>query len=162
MIQRRQTIFMLLTAILSALLFFMPLASFVAGGNVMKFTIFGIQNPIDTLTLSKSYTWPLIVLTILMTILPIFAIFKYKKRELQVKLCHLVMLLNLVFIGIVFLYYDNDIQQIIAAVEGDSYELDVAYFFGMVLPLVNLVLEILAVRGIKKDIELLKSVDRLR
>ena len=162
MIQRRQTIFMLLTAILSALLFFMPLASFVAGDNVMKFTIFGIQNPIDTLTLSKSYTWPLIVLTILMTILPIFAIFKYKKRELQVKLCHLVMLLNLVFIGIVFLYYDNDIQQIIAAVEGDSYELDVAYFFGMVLPLVNLVLEILAVRGIKKDIELLKSVDRLR
>ncbi len=162
MIQRRQTIFMLLTAILSALLFFMPLASFVAGDNVMKFTIFGIQNPIDTLTLSKSYTWPLIVLTILMTILPIFAIFKYKKRELQVKLCHLVMLLNLVFIGIVFLYYDNDIQQIIAAVEGDSYELDVAYFFGMVLPLVNLVLEILAVRGIKKDIELLKSIDRLR
>lgn len=162
MIQRRQTIFMLLTAILSALLFFMPLASFEAGDNVMKFTIFGIQNPIDTLTLSKSYTWPLVVLTILMTILPIFAIFKYKKRELQVKLCHLVMLLNLVFIGIVFLYYDNDIQQIIAAVEGDSYELDVACFIGMVLPLVNLVLEILAVRGIKKDIELLKSVDRLR
>lgn len=162
MIQRRQTIFMLLSAIISGLLFFMPLASFEAGGSVMRFTIFGIQNPIETLTLSKTYTWPLIVLTILMTILPIYTIFIYKKRELQVKLCHLAMLLNIVFIGLVFLYYDNDIQKIIAAIEGDSYELDVAYFFGVAFPLVNLVLEILAIKGIKKDIALLKSLDRLR
>lgn len=162
MIQRRQTIFMLLTAVLSALLFFMPLASFNADGNAMRFTIFGIQNPIDTLVLSKSYTWPLIVLTVLMTILPLYTIFKYKKRELQVKMCHLNMLLNIVFIGVVFLYYDGDIQKVIAAVEGDSYQLDVAYFFGMTIPLVNLILEIFAIRGIKKDIELLKSVDRLR
>lgn len=162
MIQRRQTIFMLLSAIISGLLFFMPLASFEAGGSVMRFNIFGIQNPIETLTLSKTYTWPLIVLTILMTVLPIYTIFIYKKRELQVKLCHLAMLLNIVFIGLVFLYYDNDIQKIIAAIEGDSYELDVAYFFGMAFPLVNLVLEILAIKGIKKDIALLKSLDRLR
>ena len=162
MIQRKQTIFMLLAAIISALLFFMPLASFNADGEVMRFTIFGIQNPIETITLSKSYTWPLIVLTVLMTVLPLYTIFRYKKRELQVKLCHLNMLLNIVFIGVVFLYYDGDIQEIIKAVEGDSYALDVAYFIGMVLPLVNLVLEILAIRGIKKDIELLKSVDRLR
>ena len=162
MIQRRQTIFMLLTAVLSALLFFMPLAFFNADGNAMRFTIFGIQNPIDTLVLSKSYTWPLIVLTVLMTILPLYTIFKYKKRELQVKMCHLNMLLNIVFIGVVFLYYDGDIQKVIAAVEGDSYQLDVAYFFGMAIPLVNLILEIFAIRGIKKDIELLKSVDRLR
>ena len=162
MIQRRQTVFMLLAAIASALLFFMPLASFNADCNVMKFTIFGIQNPIDTLTLSKSYTWPLMVLAVLMTIIPLYTIFKYKKRELQVKLCHLNMLFNIAFIGIVFLYYDGDIQEIIAAVEGDFYELSVAYFFGMLIPLANLVFEILAIRGIKKDIELLKSVDRLR
>ena len=60
------------------------------------------------------------------------------------------------------MYYENDILMVIAAIEGDSYELDVAYFIGMAFPLVNLVLEILAIRGIKKDIELLKSVDRLR
>lgn len=162
MIQRRQTIFMLLAAIASVLLFFMPLASFNADGNVMRFTVFGIENPIESLTLSKSYTWPLMVLTVLMTILPIFTIFKYKKRELQVRLCHLAMLLNIIFIGLVFVYYDNDIQKVITAVENDSYTLDVAYFIGMALPLVNLVLEILAIKGIKKDIELLKSVDRLR
>ena len=162
MIQRRQTIYMLLTVIISALLFFMPLAWFNDGTNVMRFTIFGIDNPVEAITLSKSYTWPLIVLTVLMTVLPLYTIFIYKKRELQVRLCHLNMLLNVVFIGLVFLYYESDLLEIIKAVEGDVYELDVAYFFGMAIPLVNLILDILAIRGIKKDIELLKSVDRLR
>lgn len=162
MIQRRQTIYMLLSAIVSALLFFMPLASFDANGNVMKFTIFGIQNPLENLTLSTTYTWPLVVLTILMVLAPIVTIFLYKKRELQVRLCRLNMLVTIIFIGLIFLYYESDLQQVIAAVEGDEYQLDVAYFIGMVFPLINLVLEILAIRGIKKDIELLKSIDRLR
>ena len=153
---------MLLSAIVSALLFFVPLASFNANGDVMKFTLFGIQNPIEGITLSTAYTWPLVVLAALMTLAPAVTIFLYKKRELQVRLCRIDMLVNIIFIGLVFLYYESDIQQIIAAVEGDEYQLDVAYFIGMVIPLVNLVLEILAIRGIKKDIELLKSIDRLR
>ena len=162
MIQRRQTIFMLLAAIASVLLFFMPLISFDANGDVMRFTIFGIKNPIDTISLSKTYTWPLVVLTVLMTIAPLVTIFLYKKRELQVRLCRFNMLLNIIFIGLVFVYYESDILGVIKAVENDSYTLDVAYFIGMAFPLVNLVLEILAIRGIKKDIDLLKSVDRLR
>ena len=153
MIQRRQTIYMLLTVILSALLFFMPLASFNANDNIMRFTIFGIQNPIEGVSLSTTYTWPLVVLTILMTLVPLVAIFLYKKRELQVHLCRLSMLFNIVFVGLVFIYYESDI---------DIYTLDVAHFIGMAFPLVNLVLEILAIRGIKKDIALLKSIDRLR
>ena len=162
MIQRRQTIFMLLSAIISALLFIMPLASFNANGNIMQFTIFGIRNPIETLSLTTTYTWPLVILTFLMTIVPFVTIFLYKKRELQVRLCRLNMLSTLIFIGLVFLYYESDILKVIAAVEGDTYQLDVAYFIGMAIPLINLVLEIFAIRGIKKDIELLKSVDRLR
>ena len=162
MIQRRQTVYMLLSAIISALLFFMPLVSFNAGGNVMRFTIFGIQNPIETLSLSTTYTWPLVVLTVLMTLVPLVTIFLYKKRELQVRLCRIDMLLTVIFIGLVFLYYENDLTKVIAAVEGDEYQLDVAYFVGMAMPLVSLILDILAIRGIKKDIELLKSIDRLR
>ncbi len=162
MIQRRQTIFMLLSAIISGLLFFMPLVSFTAGGNAMNFTIFGIENPVENIALSNTYTWPLIVLTVLMTLVPLVTIFLYKKRELQVRLCRLNMLTTVIFIGLVFLYYEADLQKVIAAVEGDTYQLDVAYFIGMALPLVNLVLQIFAIRGIKKDIELLKSIDRLR
>ncbi len=162
MIQRRQTIFMLLSVIITALLFFTPLMSFNANGEVMRFTIFGIKNPIETMSFSATYTWPLVVLTILMTVAPLVTIFLYKKRELQVRLCRLNMLVNIIFIGLVFIYYESDVMSVIFAVENDIYTLDVAYFIGMAFPLVNLVLEILAIRGIKKDIELLKSVDRLR
>ena len=162
MIQRRQTIYMLLAVIASALLFFTPLMSFNADGEVMRFTIFGIKNPIETMSFSATYTWPLVVLTILMTVAPLVTIFLYKKRELQVRLCRLNMLLNIIFIGLVFVYYESDVLDVISAVENDIYTLDVAYFIGMVFPLVNLVMEILAIRGIKKDIELLKSIDRLR
>ena len=162
MIQRRQTIFMLLAAIASALLFFMPLISFVANGNAMRFTIFGIQNPIETMSLSTTYTWPLVLLTVLMTAVPLITIFLYKKRELQVRLCRLNMLFNIVFVGLVFLYYENDVLSVCLAVEDDTYSLDVAYFIGMVIPLVNIVLEMFAIRGVKKDIALLKSIDRLR
>ena len=162
MIQRRQTLYMLLSAILGALLFFIPLMSFNADGNNMSFTIFGIQNPIENISLSSTYTWPLVVLTVLMTMVPLVTVFLYKKRELQVRLCRIAMLLIVIFVGVVFLYYESDLQQVIAAVEGDEYQLDVAYFIGMVFPLVSLLCQILAIRGIKKDIELLKSVDRLR
>ena len=162
MIQRRQTIFMLLSVIITALLFFTPLMSFNANGEVMRFTIFGIKNPIETMSFSATYTWPLVVLTILMTVAPLVTIFLYKKRELQVRLCRLNMLVNIIFIGLVFIYYESDVMSVIFAVENDIYTLDVAYFIGMAFPLVNLALEILAIRGIKKDIELLKSVDRLR
>lgn len=162
MIQRRQTIFMLLSVIITALLFFTPLMSFNANGEVMRFTIFGIKNPIETMSFSATYTWPLVVLTILMTVAPLVTIFLYKKRELQVRLCRLNMLVNIIFIGLVFIYYESDVMSVIFAVENDIYTFDVAYFIGMAFPLVNLVLEILAIRGIKKDIELLKSVDRLR
>lgn len=145
MIQRRQTVFMLLTAILSALLFFTPIIKI--SDSIIDFTIWGWSS----IPGSKPYTWPLIGITILSVILPIYTIFIYKKRELQVKLCHLVMLLNVIFIVLVFLVNDKDMDSVTKTCS-----------FGMFIPLANIVFEILAIRGIKKDIELLKSVDRLR
>ena len=152
---------MFLSAILSALLFFMSLASFSNDTQVIGFTIFGVENPVESITLSNSSTWPLIVLAVLMTILPIYTALKYKKRELQVKLCHLDMLLNVVFLGLVFIYFESDIRLIINAIESGALLMN-SYYWGMAIPIVCLILQIFAVRGVKKDIELLKSVDRLR
>lgn len=153
---------MLLTAIFSALLFFVPLIYLNVNDDVMRFTIFGIKNPIEMISLSTTYTWPLVVLTALMTILPLYTIFIYKKRELQVRLCRLIILLNALFLGLVYIYYESDILSVILEAEHEVQTLDMAYCIGMAFPLVNLVLEFFAIRGIKKDIELLKSVDRLR
>ena len=161
MIQRRQTIYMFLTAALSALLFIMPLALFHDGDTIMKMTIFGIENPVESLDLSVPEPWPLVLLAALMTIIPFYTMFRFKKREKQLKLCNFTILLNIVFIGLMFYYFEADMRKIIDAFENDTYFFETALFFGAAIPLINLILMLLANRGIKKDIELLKSVDRL-
>ena len=89
-----------------------------------------------------------------MTLTPIFTALRYKHRVQQVRFSQLNMLFNMVFVGLVLLYYVSDIQKIIPS--------EPQYKIGMFIPLINMVLEYFAIRGVKKDIELLKSVDRLR
>lgn len=155
MIQRKQTLFMVLSAILSGLLFVLPLASFDYSNYMMNLSILGVDNQIDATYFGSSYTWPLVVLTIFMALTPIFTALRYKHRQQQVKFSQLVMFFNVVFICLVLLYYVSDIQRTIVAEV-------VKYRIGIFIPLVNMVLEYFAIRGVKKDIELLKSIDRLR
>lgn len=155
MIQRIQTLFMFLSAILCGLLFAFNLASFDYGDVMMNLSVFGVDNQVDATYFGNAYTWPLMALTVLMTILPVFTSFLYKKREVQVKLCQLGMLLNVVFVVLVLLYYVSNVQETINA------EI-VTYRIGIYFPLASMIFILLAIRGIKKDIELLKSVDRIR
>jgi hypothetical protein len=90
-----------------------------------------------------------------MLVVPFVTIFLYKKRELQLKLSSLNVFLNALFCGLIFLFYVDNVQEILSAET-------VTYAFGTYIPLINMVLSILAMRWIKKDIELIKSIDRLR
>lgn len=155
MIQRIQTLFLFLTVILTVTLFFCPIAAFDYGNINMNLTILCVTNQIDAIYFSDIYTLPLLILTVIMIILPVVTAFLYKKRYLQIKLCSLDVFLNAIFCGLVFLYYTSDIQKTISSES-------IKYSFGVFVPLINMVLVILAMRGIKKDIELLKSADRLR
>ncbi len=66
------------------------------------------------------------------------------------------MLSILVILGFAFDHYNN-IQSLSAV--GD---LTMSYELPVVFPVVNLILLWLALRGVKKDEDLIKSVDRLR
>ena len=155
MIQRIQTVFLFIAAILAGVLFFCPIASFDYGTEMMQLTVLGVDNQIDATYFGGGYSIPLLILTILMVIIPIFTIFKFKNRQLQLKLSSLVVFLNAIFCGLVFLYYVSNIQKTIATES-------VYYNFGIYVPLINMVMAVLAMRWIKKDIELIKSIDRLR
>ena len=155
MIQRIQTLYMFLSAILGGLLFAFNLASFDYGDVMMNLSVLGVDNQFDATYFSSTYTWPLAVLAVLMTVLPVITSFLYKKREVQVKLCQLEMLLNVIFVVLVFLYYVSDVQETINA------EIAI-YRIGIYFPLASMIFSLLAIRGVKKDIELLKSVDRIR
>lgn len=155
MIQRIQTVFLFLATVFAGLMFFVPIISFANGTDIMKLTIYGVQNLIDDQCFSATYALPLLILAIFSVAIPFITIFMYKKRELQLKLSSLNTFLNALLCGLIFLYYSSNIQKALS-VETLSYS------FGTYLPLINMVLSVMAMRWIKKDIELIKSVDRLR
>ena len=147
MIQRIQTVFLFLSAVFAGILFFAPVASFNVGGELVNMSIFGVENHANALLL--------LILAILMLVVPMVTIFMYKKRELQLKLSSLNVFLNALFCGLIFLFYVDNVQDKLQAET-------VVYAFGTYIPLIDMVLSILAMRWIKKDIDLIKSIDRLR
>lgn len=155
MIQRIQTVFLFLAAAFAGVLFFAPIVSFEHVNDLMRLTIYGVQNQVDAQYFSGVYALPLLILTLFLVAVPLVTMFLYKKRELQLKLSSLNVLLNAILCGVIFLYYSSNIQKTLSIET-------LSYLFGTYVPLINMVLSILAMRWIKKDIELIRSVDRLR
>lgn len=155
MIQRIQTVFLFLATVFAGILFFTPVFSFNYGEELMKLSIFGVDNANEALQFAATYSLPLLLITILIVAIPAVTIFMYKKRELQLKLSSFNIFLNAALCGLIFLYYASNVEK---RVDIET----VSYMFGTYIPLINMVLSVLAMRWIKKDIDLLKSVDRLR
>ena len=86
------------------------------------------------------------------TLLSIIAIFQYNKRQNQYVLGRLNMIINLILLGLFVC------RSLINNIEYYNFESGV----GFLLPVITIVLLVLANRAIKKDEELVKSVDRLR
>ncbi|WP_417940413.1 DUF4293 domain-containing protein [Flavobacterium sp. RS13.1] len=137
MIQRIQTIYLLLTFLVTGvLLFFVPLWT-INGKN-----FYFMQDQIYTILLGLS------------TMLTIISIISYKKRQNQFVMGRLNIILNLILLGL-FVYRSLNLS-------GDSVDTVSEKGIGMFLPIVAIVLLVLANKAIKKDEDLVKSVDRLR
>ena len=137
MIQRIQTVYLALAAIVSgALPFVFPLWTLDGGKdfwfmqNIAYAGIFGLSMSIALLS-----------------------IFSYKKRQHQFVMNRLNMILNLILLGL-FVYRSLNLSGETPAVSEKG--------IGMFLPIVSIVLLVLANKAIKKDDDLVKSVDRLR
>jgi len=154
MIQRIQTLYLLVAALLVAALFFVPFAELmVRDGNLYQFDIFGIFQEGDNGGTSLINTWPVTVLVCLSVIMLILTILMYKNRPRQVTFSYSTIGLILSFQGLINFYAwsGNNIL-------GETYSLRI--YAG--LPLVAVIFVFLAIRGIKKDENLVKSIDRIR
>jgi hypothetical protein len=89
----------------------------------------------------------------LSTTLTLFSIVSYKKRQNQFVIGRLNILLNLILLGL-FVYRSLNLSGETPAVSEKG--------IGMFLPVAAIVLLVLANKAIKKDEDLVKSVDRLR
>ena len=90
----------------------------------------------------------------LSTMLTIISVISYKKRQNQFVMGRLNIILNLILLGL-FVYRSLNLS-------GDATAVVSEKGIGMFLPIVAIVLLVLANKAIKKDEDLVKSVDRLR
>ncbi|MGY0407712.1 MAG: DUF4293 domain-containing protein [Polaribacter sp.] len=143
MIQRIQTIYLLLAAIISgALIFVFNL------WKSKKIEVFAMQLLEDHSTILKV----LPILFLVSAIISVIAIFLFKNRKLQFVMVRLAILVNLILLGL--LIYVSLTLPGEAAVSENG--------IGMFIPILAVLLLVLANKAIKKDEDLVKSVDRLR
>lgn len=136
MIQRIQSVYLLLAAGVSGGLSFILPYGFDAQGV-------GLFANTDYLLLS---------LFVVSAILSLLTIFLFKNRQLQFVLGRINILLNFILLG-VFVYWSPTIS-------GETFVSEKG--IGMMIPIISIVLLVMANRAIKKDENLVKSVDRLR
>ena len=137
MIQRIQTFFLILVALISGVLPFVLSLWIVGKAGVEVFAK-------DELWISIAFYSS--------ALLAIISIFMYKKRQNQFVLNRLNIILNLFLLGF-FVYRSLSLSG-----ETEVSEKGI----GMLIPVFSIVFLVLANRAIKKDEDLVKSVDRLR
>lgn len=151
MIQRIQSVYLLLVAILMAATTFSPLLELTGEDKATYIfsslgigQLFAVQYP----------TWGVVFFAGLSALLALVNIFLYKKRKLQMRVGTLTSLLILFFYVTLYVYFSDYTTE---------YKLEFSSFqFGLVLPIVALILNVLAILRIKKDENLVKSLDRIR
>lgn len=138
MLQRIQSVWLLLAAAFDAVTFRLPFYT----GDWIK------DNFLYVIDLNAQTTIWFSILSVISGGLALVTIFLFKNRKLQLKLCYLGIFITLVLLTLYFLELKNFI--------GGSIAIWSLFYF------LILVCYILAVRGIVKDEKLIKSLDRLR
>lgn len=147
MIQRIQTIYIFFSAVLTGLLFLLPVAEISVAGEVYIFRAQGIL--LGEEVIYKGL--PVQLFLGLIVLLHLIIIFMYKKRIRQIRMLTFTMILLLGLFGIFFYF-------IYASFEEET----VAFKVSVIFPLIAIVLDYLAIRNIGKDEALIRSLDRIR
>lgn len=136
MIQRIQTVYLILVALLMVTLYiWFPVLQNEAGEVVMDRSDFMVMIPI----------FGAIALALI-------SILNFKKRQLQFVINRLNIILNFVLLG-VFVYRSLSVSgETLVSMKG----------IGVLIPVISIVFLVLANKAIKRDEDLVKSVDRLR
>lgn len=163
MIQRIQTVYLILALLCSVLLLFFPIfeLSVVSNSNVLATAEMGAYG------VSGDTNNPMMLYLVFMfsALLSLLAIFLYKNRTKQLLVCRLNLIYQFIvaasFLAVYFFGFDLMMTQSDLELNADNQakiSIDVGYY----LLFLGIPFLLLAIRGIRADEALLKSLDRLR
>ena len=154
MIQRIQSIYLLLTTALMAVFLFLPIAQFDTTDGIYSFTAQGISTVEAVTTPVFTPTWGVFVLGTIIAVLSFITIFLYKNRPTQARICMINAFFLVTFYIVIFLSGYTFREDLSAS--------NISWTAYIVMPFVALVLDILAYKAINKDERLVRSLDRIR
>ena len=162
MSQRTQSIMFFLSALLFALLFFIPLAEYFGELNILRFNAFGIESlmPDGEIPFGKMFALPVLILTVTAVLLGAYLSISLMKavKMVQFQRLHRIACIDIVivvaWIVVVYAYYIRAVGKPILA--------EPKFKVGAFLPLVALLMVMLGAGGLKKDIKKVRSMDRIR
>ena len=162
MLQRKQTIYLFLAFLCVVLILFFPIFNIetIQDGEIFEgsFTAYGFQTQDGAVV-----GLPIYIVLIVMAMLSALGVFLYRNRARQLMVCRVNLLLHiLVTVSFAVFFYmgqslivENTVADSTAEV---SFGLDVGFF----LLVASIPFLLLAIRGIKQDEQLLRSIDRIR
>lgn len=156
MIQRKQSVYLLLAVIAYIVCLFLPIGGIEQksmGGQVEVFNL-GIVGADGKMSIVGTCV-PLFILLSISAILAMVTIFMYRNRALQLNLCAITLLFNIIwYVDLALIFGFVTIPNI----EASSFSIH----FAACLPLVSLILVSMARKGIVDDEKLVKAADRIR
>ena len=139
MIQRVQTLYLIGVIVAGILLLSIPAASLILDGELINFYARNV--------------WSLATLTAVTMLFALITIFCYKKQMLQIRLSTFNLVVEIGTAAYLFFYCYNNIDS-----STGEWRIGVA----MAMPIIQIILTLLAMKGISKDLVILRSLDRLR
>lgn len=149
MIQRIQTVYLLVVAILMVVMMSLPVGSFVASDYTA--TVFNNLSLVAPDGTADYGPWAMFAILMVSAVVTLGTIFLYKKRMLQIRLT--------IFNIILLLGYYGTLVTFVFMLKGEN---SFTPSWTVILPLISIILDWLAIRAIGKDEMLVKAYERLR
>ena len=170
MSQRSQSIFFFLSALMLAVLFFLPFASFYGDFHTFDLFGYGITSPDnwgeETSPFNMTFSLPILILTVTGMVLSgylamgLFRAVKMYQFQRLLKMARIDIIVHVVVIAAYLGYSYFIIPKMAQSV--DPTIMEPTFRVGVAFPLVALLLTIFAASGLKKDIKKVRSMDRIR
>ena len=157
MIQRKQSLFLLLAALLAFATWLFPIATHHRDDGTFTFKTIGLYAEDGVEVADVGLKIPFAALLTVIGAGMVFCIFLYNNRTRQMRFVRAVILLSLSMSAAMFIT-DNSIKAYLKV----DHVLESTYGLSFYMPLVMIVLSIMAERSIKADDALVRSADRLR
>ena len=154
MIQRIQTVYLLLIVALMTAGLFLPLSVLQLNDTLYSFDVMGVKTMLSETPELVYPAWELFALCAVIILLALITIFFYRKRILQIRLC---IFNGLLLIGfyVLFIFF-------IVTMKKSLGDFSITGKIALTFPFVCLIFDYLAIRNIGADEALVRSLDRLR